>query len=67
MKDLSILENVIIVCFCRMNNRLNAREEARKILKVLELSKFPDEVTVVIQKRIELAMVLATKPPFNDA
>lgn len=50
-----------------MNNRLNAREEARKILKVLELSKFPDEVTVVIQKRIELAMVLATKPPFNDA
>jgi len=66
MKDLSILENVMIGSFCRVNNRLSAQEEAREILEVLGLSKFanrfPDEFPIAIQKRIELARALATKP-----
>jgi len=66
MKDLSILENVMIGSFCRVNNRLAAQEEAREILKVLGLSKlaskFPDEVQLAIRKKIELARALATKP-----
>jgi branched-chain amino acid transport system ATP-binding protein len=64
--DLTVLENVIIGSFCRTSDRLTARQEALEMLNLLELEKdgkaYLTELPVATQKRVGLAMALATKP-----
>ena len=64
--DLTVLENVMIGAFCRNSDRIKARQHASEILNVLELEKDAGarltELPVATQKRIGLAMALATKP-----
>jgi len=64
--DLTVLENVMIGSFCRTSDREAARQEASEILDLLELEKDADarltQLPVATQKRVGLAMALATKP-----
>lgn len=63
---LTVLENVMIGSFCRTSDRGAARQEASEILNLLELEKdgkaYLTELPIAIQKRVGLAMALATKP-----
>jgi branched-chain amino acid transport system ATP-binding protein len=56
----------MIGAFCRNSDRIKARQYASEILNVLELEKDAGarltELPVATQKRIGLAMALATKP-----
>jgi branched-chain amino acid transport system ATP-binding protein len=64
--DLTVLENVMVGSFCRSSDRLAARQEASEILNLTELEKDAEahftELPVATQKRVGLAMALATKP-----
>jgi branched-chain amino acid transport system ATP-binding protein len=64
--DLTVLENVMIGSFCRTADRVAARQEASEIMNLLELDKDADayltELPVATQKRVGLAMALATNP-----
>ena len=64
--DLTVLENVMIGSFCRTADRVAARQEASEIMNLLELEKDAEarltELPVATQKRIGLAMALATNP-----
>ena len=64
--DLTVLENVMIGSFCRTSDRPTARQEAFEILDLLELEKDAEahltELPVGTQKRVGLAMALATNP-----
>ncbi len=64
--NLNVLENTMIGSFCRVSDRRTAREEALNILSLLELEKDADayltELPIATQKRVGLAMALATKP-----
>jgi branched-chain amino acid transport system ATP-binding protein len=64
--DLTVLENVMIGSFCRTSDRLTARQQASGMLNLLELEKdgkaYLTELPVATQKRVGLAMALATKP-----
>ena len=64
--ELAVLENVMIGSFCRTSDREAARQEASKILDLLELEKDAEarltELPVATQKRVGLAMALATRP-----
>ena len=64
--DLTLVENVMVGSFCRTSNRRTARQEASEIMNLLELEKdaeaYLTELPVATQKRIGLAMALATKP-----
>lgn len=64
--DLTLVENVMVGSFCRTSDRRTARQEASEILDLLELEKDAEarltELPVATQKRIGLAMALATKP-----
>ena len=64
--DLTVLENVMIGSFCRTSDRRIAREEASEILNVVELEKdaeaYMTELPIATQKRVGLAMALATRP-----
>ena len=64
--DLTLLENVMIGSFCKTSDRRVARQEATEILDLLELQEvseaFMNELPVATQKRVGLAMALATKP-----
>ena len=66
LSDLTLLENVMIGAFCRIDERELAREKAFEILELVGLEKernaYPREMPVAIQKRIELARALATEP-----
>lgn len=66
MGDLTILENVMIGSFCRVDDRETTQKEAYEMLKLVGLEKvrnsYPTEFPIPIQKRIELARALATKP-----
>ena len=63
---LTVLENVMIGSFCRTSDRGAARQEASEILNLLELEEdskaYLTELPIAIQKRVGLAMALATKP-----
>ena len=63
---LTVLENVMVGSFCRTSDRQTARGEAAEILKLLELDRdagaYLTELPVASQKRVGLAMALATKP-----
>jgi branched-chain amino acid transport system ATP-binding protein len=64
--DLTVLENVMMGAFCRTSNRQKARYEASEILNLLGLEKDAKarltELPIATQKRVGLAMALATKP-----
>ena len=64
--DLTVLENVMIGSFCRISDRQTARQEASEILNLLQLEEEAEarltELPVPSQKRVGLAMALATKP-----
>ena len=64
--DLSVLENVMVGAYCRTADRLIAGREASEILNLLELEKDAEssllELPIAAQKRVGLAMALATKP-----
>ena len=66
MDGLTIEENVMVGAFCRTSSRKVAREEAREILHLVGLTSvadlFPSELTLAMQRRVELARALATKP-----
>jgi branched-chain amino acid transport system ATP-binding protein len=64
--DLTVMENVIVGSFCRVSDTQTARQEASEIMNLLELEKDADarltELPIAVQKRVGLAMALATKP-----
>jgi branched-chain amino acid transport system ATP-binding protein len=64
--NLTTLENTMIGSFCRVSDRRTARQEASEILNLLELTKdaeaYLTELPIATQKRVGLAMTLATKP-----
>ncbi len=66
MSRLSLEENVMVGAFCRANDRRIARDRARSILELVELTNYkdsyPPELPVATQRRIELARALATQP-----
>lgn len=66
MPNLTVEENVMVGAFCRTNERRVAEKESYEILKLVDLTReanaYPTELPIAIQKRIELARALATKP-----
>jgi branched-chain amino acid transport system ATP-binding protein len=64
--NLTVLENVMVGCFCRASHTQSARQEASQIMNLLELEKDADarltELPIAVQKRVGLAMALATEP-----
>jgi len=64
--DLTLVENVMVGSFCRTSDRRTARQEASEIMNLLELEKdaeaYLTELPVATQKRVGLAMALATNP-----
>jgi branched-chain amino acid transport system ATP-binding protein len=64
--DLTVLENVMIGSFCRTSDRRTAGQEASEILNLLQLEEDAGarltELPVPTQKRVGLAMALATGP-----
>jgi branched-chain amino acid transport system ATP-binding protein len=63
---LTVLEDVMVGSFCRTSNRETARDDAFEILDVLGLEEYAEayltELPIASQKRVGLAMALATKP-----
>ncbi len=68
MPNLTVEENAMIGAFNRTSDRQIAKGEAQDILKLAGLAReanaYPSELPIAIQKRIELARALATKPKF---
>jgi branched-chain amino acid transport system ATP-binding protein len=64
--DLSVLENIMIGSFCRVSDSRAARQEAAEILSLMELEQEAQarmiELPIAAQKRVGLAMALATQP-----
>jgi branched-chain amino acid transport system ATP-binding protein len=63
---LSVLENVMVGAYCRTSDRRTASREASDILSLLGLKKDIKasllELPIAAQKRVGLAMALATQP-----
>ncbi len=66
MPNLTVEENVMIGAFCRTHNREVAKKEAQDVLERMGLTpvakSLPPGLPIAIQKRIELARAIATKP-----
>ncbi len=66
MPNLTVEENVMIGAFCRTGNRQIAQKEAREILDLMgltgEAQALPTGLPIAVQKRIELARAIATRP-----
>ncbi len=64
--DLSVLENIMVGSFCRVSDSQSARQEAAEILNLMELEQEAEarmnELPIAAQKRVGLAMALATQP-----
>jgi branched-chain amino acid transport system ATP-binding protein len=64
--SLTVIENIMIGSFCKTSDRRVARQEAFEILNLLELEEdgeaYMNELPIATQKRVGLAMALATKP-----
>ena len=64
--NLSVHENVMVGAYCRTSDRRLAGEEADDILSLMEISDNKNasmtELPLAAQKRVGLAMALATKP-----
>lgn len=63
---MTVLENVMVPLLARDSNIARARAAAFDVLSLLRLEKFadehPDNLTLALRKRIEVARALATKP-----
>ncbi len=66
LPNMTVEENIMVGAFCRTNNRDVAKKEAQEIMEILGLSEkaqaLPKELSIALQKRVELARSLATKP-----
>jgi len=66
MPLLTVEENIMVGAFCRTADRHIAQREALEILELVNLAReayaSPTELPIAVQKRIELARALATKP-----
>jgi len=66
LPNLTVEENVMIGAFCRTHERERARRDAHEVMELLaireEANALPKELPIALQKRIELARALATKP-----
>lgn len=66
LSNMTVEENVMVGAFCRTNDREVVRKEALEIMELLDLREkaqsFPSELPIAMQRRIELARALATKP-----
>jgi len=66
LPNLTVEENVMVGAFCRTHEREKARRDAHEIMELLAIRKeanaLPKELPIALQKRIELARALATKP-----
>ena len=64
--SLTVVENIMIGSFCKTSDRRIANQEAFEILTLLELEEdgksYMNELPIATQKRVGLAMALATKP-----
>jgi len=64
--DLSVLENVMVGAYCRTSDRRIAKQEAAEILNLFRLESNSGasliELPIAAQKKVGLAMALATKP-----
>ena len=64
--DFSVLENVMVGAYCRTSDRQTANEEADAILALMEIAEDKKasltELPIAAQKRVGLAMALATQP-----
>lgn len=62
----SVLENIMVGSFCRVSDTQTARQEAAEILNLMELEQASqarmNELPIAAQKRVGLAMALATQP-----
>jgi branched-chain amino acid transport system ATP-binding protein len=63
---LTVVENIMIGSFCKASDSQIAKQEASEILNLLELEEdgeaYMNELPIATQKRVGLAMALATKP-----
>jgi branched-chain amino acid transport system ATP-binding protein len=66
LKELSVLDNVMVGAFSRTNDRQEAQTEAERVIEWIGLSRVKDrraqELTLSGRKRLEVARSLATKP-----
>jgi ABC-type branched-subunit amino acid transport system ATPase component len=66
LRKLSVLENVMLGAFLRTSSSTKAAEEARKVLRYLQMEKIADSpasgLGLPMLKRLEIARALATKP-----
>ncbi len=63
---MTVLENVMVGAFCRVDERPAAREQAKAVLKFLGLESvegyYLNELPIAAQRRVGLARALATEP-----
>jgi branched-chain amino acid transport system ATP-binding protein len=66
LKELSVLDNVMVGAFSRISGISQARREAERIIDWIGLTPFRDrlarELTLAGRKRLEVARALATRP-----
>jgi branched-chain amino acid transport system ATP-binding protein len=66
LRKLTVLENVMLGAFLRTRSRTKAAEEARGVLRYLQMEKIADSaasgLSLAMLKRLEIARALATKP-----
>jgi ABC-type branched-subunit amino acid transport system ATPase component len=66
LRNLSVLENVMLGAFLRTSSTAKAAEEARRVLRYLQLEKSADlpaqGLPLAVLKRLEIARALATRP-----
>jgi ABC-type branched-subunit amino acid transport system ATPase component len=66
LKELSVLENVMVGAFAHTGSRAEAQSDANRILDWIGLSGYKDkrarELTLSGRKRLEVARALATRP-----
>ena len=66
LRKLTVLENVMLGAFLRTSSRAKAAEDARAVLRYLQMEKFAESrasgLGLPMLKRLEIARALATKP-----
>jgi len=66
LRDMTVLENVMVGAFLRHPRTADARRKALEMLEFIELADEPDRIarnlTIADKKRLELARALATEP-----
>jgi len=64
--NMTVLENVMVGCFCRTKERRKAEQKAKEILNFFGLSGYQNSLaanlTIADRKRLELCRALATEP-----